>query len=198
MLIIDVASVVGIVLIAMTVACTAIIFFTVINVFIMVMVVVMCDVAMVVASVIVTVTLVEGVTTVTAVVGRTVDVILDVRIVIASVIIISAISLSATVVFVSVVNRKKTFDGRRTIRPTASSRRTTSPINFSRGANFRLKPVTPAQKAGRNGGLVRILDERVAHRFCTMRSGCAKTRLPTVDAQVYEVIHIPESRREAN
>ena len=123
----------------------------------MVPVVVMCDVAMVVALVIVTVTLVGGVTTVTAVYGRTVDVILDASIVIVSVIIVSVINVSATVVFVSVVNRKKTFDGRRTIRPTASSRRTTSPINFSRRANFRLKPVAPAQKAGRNGGLVRIL-----------------------------------------
>ena len=125
--------------------------------FIMVLVVVMCDVAMVVALVIVIITLVEGVTTVTVVFGRTVDVIVGVSIVIMGVIIVSVINVSATVVFVSAVNRKKAFDGRRTIRPTASPRRTTSPINFSRRANLRLKPVAPAQKAGGNGGLVRIL-----------------------------------------
>ena len=108
----------------------------------MVLVVVMRDVVTVVALVIVTITLVEGVTTVTVVFGRTVDAIIDVSIVIMSVIITGVINVSATVVFVSVVNRKKTFDGRGTIRPTASSRRTTSPINFSRRANFRLKPVS--------------------------------------------------------
>ena len=154
---INVAGVVGIVLIVMTVTCTAIICFTAINVFIMVLVVVMRDVATVVALVIVTITLVESVTTVTAVFGRTVDVIIDVIIVIVSVIIVSVINVSATVVFVSAVNRKKKFGRRRTIRLTASSRRTTSPINFSRRANFGLKPVAPAQKAGRNGDLARIL-----------------------------------------
>ena len=75
----------------------------------MVLVVVMRGVATVVALVIVTITLIEGVTTVTAVFCRTVDVIIDASIAIVSARIASAISVSATVVFVSVVDRKKKF-----------------------------------------------------------------------------------------
>ena len=75
----------------------------------MVLMVVMRGVVTVVALVIVTITLVGGVTTATVVFCRTVDVIADVNTAIASVRIVNAISASATVVFVSVVDRKETF-----------------------------------------------------------------------------------------
>ena len=67
----------------------------------------------------------------------------------------------------------------------ALSRRTTSLINFSRRTNFGLKPVAPAQKAGRSDDLVRILmsephtvmyDALVVCQKEAAHSGCTSVR----------------------
>ena len=134
--------------------------------------VVMRAAIMAITSVTVTIIMLTRATTVVAVFGRMANVAIGVSIVIlstntASANLASAINVSATVARANVVNRKKKLGQKAAFRPTALSRRTTSPVDFSRRANIGSEPVAPAQKAVKKKRHHEAADERTVHQLST-------------------------------